>query len=324
MSKKIIKEQNKILVTGGGGMVGTDLKDIIPNAIFIHSKEYDLRRRDDTLEIFYKFKPLYCIHLAARVGGIKSNMTKNGTFFLDNIRMNTNVLEAAKEYSKSYNIVDKFKLLSILSTCIYPEKIEYPMKEEDIHNGTPHATNYGYAYAKRSLDIMSRAYREQYGSNFMTCVFNNLIGKNDNFDLNDSHVIPALIRKFYEAKNNKKDYVILWGDGTNLREFSYSKDMAKVLLFLLDKYEDQYPINVGNTQEYSIKEVAECISELIGFEGKIVWDSKEPSGIFKKPSSNQKFLDLGWKEEWYTDTKIALKEIVEYFTNNYPNLRGIK
>lgn len=326
MFKDIIGEQDKILITGGDGMLGDSFREFVPNAIFISHKKYDLKKREDTLEIFYKYKPFYCIHLAAKVGGLKANMNNGADFFYDNSLINLNVLESAKEYIKSYNIIDKFKLVSILSTCIYPDKnITYPLTEDQIHNGFPNETNYPYAYAKRNLDIQSRSYRKQFGCNFITAIPNNMFGKNDNYSLESSHLIPAIIRKIYEAKKNNEKEVLFWGTGEPKREFTYSKDIAKALLFLLEHYDKEYPINIGNTKEFTIKEIVEYISKMMNYEGNIIFDGNiKMNGQFRKPSSNQKFLDFGWKEEWYTETKIALKEIVEYFKNQYPNLRGIK
>ena len=148
---------------------------------------------------------------------------------------------------------------------------------------------------------MSRAYRQQYGCNFITAIPNNLYGENDNFDLENSHVIPAIIRKVWEAKLNNKPYIECWGDGSPLREFTYSEDIAKILLFLLENYDDPEPINIGNTDEYSIMQVAEMICSILEYNGKIRWNTKKPSGQYRKPSSNQKLLNLGWKKEWYTN-----------------------
>jgi len=254
------------------------------------------------------------IHLAAKVGGVNANSTFLGDFYYDNITINSNVLECTKNARVK-------KVVSLLSTCIYPDKVKYPLTEDQIHCGPPHVSNYAYAYAKRMLDIQSRAYRDQYGCNFITAVPNNLFGEFDNFHLEESHLIPALIRKIYEAKMRNSD-VTLWGDGSPLREFTYSKDVAKILAFLLKSYSEPEPINIGHTKEYSVLELAKKVSNILEFSGNIIWNTDKPSGQYKKPSSNQKLLNLGWREEEYTDLNLALNNTCCWFLDNYPNIRG--
>lgn len=304
-----------ILVTGGSGMVGNALKHLIPNAFFVSSENCDLKNVNDTKYMFKHLKPKKVIHLAAKVGGVKANSEYLGEFYTDNILINTNVLH----YSMVYKVE---KVLSLLSTCVYPDKVSYPLTEDQIHNGPPHESNYAYAYAKRMIDIQSRAYRKQYGCNFITVVPNNLFGEHDNFDLNNSHVIPAIIRKMYDAKDKNED-VILWGDGSPLREFTYSKDLAKILLFLIDSYNDEIPINVGNTNQYSIKNIAELIANKIQFNGKIIWDTTKPNGQYKKPSDNSRLINLGFNSDSYTNIDTALTNVCNWYTLNYPNIRGI-
>lgn len=309
-----MNKNSKILVTGGSGMIGVALQSVAPDAVFLSSKDCDLLDQKQTEEIFDHYKPDSVIHLAARVGGVKANYDNLGLFFADNMRININVLDAARKSNVG-------KLVSLMSTCVYPDAAHYPLTEDQINKGEPHYTNFAYAYAKRMLDVQSRAYRKQYGCNFITAIPNNLFGENDNFHLEDSHVLPAIIRKMYEAKINNKD-VVLWGDGSPLREFTYSIDLARILLFLLDNYSEPEPINIGNTEECSVKEVAKMIAEIIGFDGKIVWDSSKPSGQFKKPSDNTKLMNLGWKESDYTNLHDALVKTCSWFTENYPNVRG--
>jgi len=304
-----------ILVTGGSGMIGNALKHLIPNAFFVSSENCDLKNVNDTKYMFKHLKPKKVIHLAAKVGGVKANSEYLGEFYTDNILINTNVLH----YSMVYKVE---KVLSLLSTCVYPDKVSYPLTEDQIHNGPPHESNYAYAYAKRMIDIQSRAYRKQYGCNFITVVPNNLFGEHDNFDLNNSHVIPAIIRKMYDAKDKNED-VILWGDGSPLREFTYSKDLAKILLFLIDSYNDEIPINVGNTNQYSIKNIAELIANKIQFNGKIIWDTTKPNGQYKKPSDNSRLINLGFNSDSYTNIDTALTNVCNWYTLNYPNIRGI-
>jgi len=308
----------KILITGGTGMVGSAFKNIETEheLVLVGSKDYKLHRILPTRWMIQDIKPDAIIHLAAQVGGIKANMDYAGDFYRNNIRINTNVLDAAKIFKVE-------KVISLLSTCIYPDKVTYPLTEDQIHNGPPHSSNYAYSYAKRMLDIQSRAYRDQYGCNFITAIPNNLFGEHDNFDLESSHVLPAIIRKVYEAKLNGTN-VSLWGDGSSLREFTYSRDLAEILLFLLDHYNEPEPINVGNTNEVSIKEAAETICEIMNFKGEIIWDVTKPQGQYRKPSSNSKLLDLGWREKNYTDFKKALTKTCEWVILKYPDIRGIK
>ena len=229
--------------------------------------------------------------------------------------MNTNILDASYKFGVK-------KVVSLLSTCIYPDNSTYPLTEDQIHAGPPHESNYGYAYAKRMLDIHTKTLRQQYGKNYICAIPNNLYGENDNFNLNNSHVIPAIIRKIYEAKQENRD-VELWGDGKPLREFTYSKDIAKLLFFLLENYDDYEPINIGNTNEISIKCIANKIKKILDFKGNIIWNTNMPSGQYRKPSSNKKLLDLGWKKEDYTPLDEGLQLTVDWFLKNYPNVRGI-
>jgi GDP-L-fucose synthase len=308
----------RILVTGSSGMVGSAFQNInLPrnyDFLFAGSKECDLRHRENTFDMFQGLQPDYVIHLAARVGGVKGNTDYVADFYSENVRMNTNVLDAA-------HLTGVKKVISLLSTCVYPDSAAYPLTENQIQNGEPHKSNFGYAYAKRMLDVQSRAYRQQHGCNFITAVPNNLYGENDNFHLTDGHVIPALIRKVFEAWVNADPSVTFWGTGSPLREFTYSKDIARILLFLLENYNDPNPINIGTTGEVSIREVAETIIGYIGFTGDVIWDTDMPTGQHRKPSSNKKLLDLGWND--YTDFNTGLMNSCEWFKENYPNVRGI-
>ncbi len=300
----------KIVITGGTGMVGSafkrlDLDAEYPTRTEFHNNLYDVREKN-------------IIHLAAKVGGVKANTDEIGEFYRTNSIINQKLLHHA-------HCSDAKKVVSLLSTCVYPDKpyVTYPLTEDQLHLGPPHQSNFGYAYAKRMVDVMSRAYRQQYGCNFITAIPNNLYGENDNFDLENSHVIPAIIRKVWEAKINEKPCVECWGDGSPLREFTYSEDIARILLFLLENYDDPEPINIGNTQEFSIKEVVKMVCSILEYDGDILWNTEMPSGQYRKPSSNQKLLDLGWKKEWYTSLEKGLTKTCKWVIINYPNLRGI-
>lgn len=308
-------KKEKILVTGGTGLVGTALKEIIPNAIFLSSKNCDLRCRYTAHRTIKELNPDKIIHLAACVGGVGANQKGNALFYYDNIMINTNVLHSAY-------LTGVKKVLSLLSTCIYPENAPLPLKEEDINNGEPHKTNFGYAYSKRMLYIQSRAYREQYGCNFITIVPNNLFGPNDNFNLEKGHVIPSIIHKVYRSKYFDED-LILWGDGTPLREFTYVNDLVKIIMTCLKKYNDSEVLNVGNTQEFSIKYIAEFICSIMGYDSKkIIWDYTKPNGIFRKPSDNSRFLSLGiWGKENYISFENGIREACKWFIDNYETAR---
>lgn len=307
----------KILITGSSGMVGFSFLDLKNKYNFLRpsSKELNLLKYNDLNKFIKKEKPDAVIHLAAKVGGVKINTEKISDFYLDNIKINTNLLESCH----NNNIQ---KVVSLLSTCIYPDDIKYPLIENQIHNGPPHKSNYGYAYAKRMLDIHTKTLRQQYKRKYICAIPNNLYGENDNFDLENSHVIPALIRKIYEAKINNKN-VELWGDGSPLREFTYAKDISEILLFLLENYDSDEPVNIGNANEISIKELAEKISNLLSYKGEIIWNTNMPLGQYRKPSCNKKLLDLGWKKENYTSLDDGLKSTINWFLKNYPNVRGI-
>jgi GDP-L-fucose synthase len=255
------------------------------------------------------------IHLAARVGGVHSNSAYIADFFKDNILMNTNLLNSAQQHGTK-------KVVSLLSTCVYPDVAQYPLTPERFNDGPPHASNFGYAYAKRMVDVYSRALRQQYGCNFICAVPNNLYGLYDNFHLEDGHVIPAIIRKVHNAKLTNKT-PIFWGSGENLREFTFASDISKILLFLLENYNEALPVNIGTVQERSIKSVVDSICSFMGYTGPVKWDATKPSGQFRKPSSNTELLKLGWKNENYTSFEKGLKMTCEWYEQNYPNVRGV-
>ena len=314
----------KVLITGAEGMVGKALQNVLPNSKYNiiplpSSKNLDLRNRDKVFYCFDFYRPHYVVHLAARVGGVKANTDYPSDFYMDNIKMNTNVLEASLYYRVE-------KVLSFLSTCIYPDNATYPLTEDQIHNGPPHPSNYTYAYTKRMLDIQSRAFNEQYGGKkFVSIVPNNIYGKYDMFHLDNAHVIPAMIRKFHEANLNNTD-VMLWGDGNQLREFTYSDDIAKIIKMSLEKYDDLEPMNVGDPNQYEIKFIAQEISKIMNFNGNIIWDTSKPKGQFKKPSSHEKFEKfLKQNNQSFDFIKIqeGLKETCDWFVKTYPNIRGI-
>jgi GDP-L-fucose synthase len=308
----------KILITGGSGLVGSSFRSLTEDAIFPSRSELNLLDRNNVFKFIEKNDFTAIIHVAARVGGVAANTKYVADFYSDNILMNTNIIDAAVKNNVP-------NLVCCLSTCIYPDErnVVWPLTEEQLHNGEPHESNFGYAYAKRMVDIQLRAVRQQYNLNYISVTPNNLYGKNDNFDLNDGHVLPALIRKIWEAKINNKPYFEVWGDGEVYREFTYSEDIAKAILFCLKKYNSDKPINIGNTQEYLLKDVIGLLKNYLQYDGEIVFDVNKPKGQARKPTCNNRFLELGWKKEWFTPLEKGLKNTCEWFVENYPNVRGV-
>lgn len=309
----------KVLVTGGHGMVGSELREIRPDFLFPKKSELDLLSLGNVKNFFGERRGEIraVIHLAARVGGVKANSDFVADFFYQNSIMNQNLLQVCADEKIE-------KVVSMLSTCVYPDEkyVNYPLTEDQLHAGPPHDSNFGYAFAKRMLDVQSRAYRKQHGCNFVTAIPNNMYGLNDNYDLESSHVVPALIRKFYEAKTEKKDHVIIWGTGSPKREFTFARDAAKISLWLLENYDGENPVNIGNTGSITIKELVHIISEEVGFNGSLVFDESKPDGQFEKPSSNEKLMSLGWDGK-YTNLIAGIRETVEHFSRSYPHVRGI-
>jgi|TARA_B100000287_G_scaffold430665_1_gene486352 GDP-L-fucose synthase len=299
---------NKVLITGGTGLVGSS----ISQGIKLSSKDGDLRDLDKTLEIFDRHKPNKVIHCAGRVGGLGGNMNYKGEFFYDNIMMNTNVIEAARRTGVE-------KLVCFLSTCVFPDDVEYPLTEEKVHLGEPHFSNYPYAYAKRMADIQIRAYREQYGIEYVSVIPTNIYGPHDNFNIETGHVLPSLIHKCYLAQQNNTDFVI-WGTGKPLREFIFSKDIAKLTEWVLDNYTDEQPIIFSTSDAVTIKDVVDLIVEYMNFKGNVVWDRDKPDGQYRKPSSTAKLESLIPDYE-FTSVEDGLKETVEWFHSNYESLR---
>ena len=312
----------KILVTGGTGMLGGAVaaEPTHHELIMVGSGDADLTDAKQAMSIITDTNPDAILHLAAKVGGVKGNMDNMANFYEDNTLINLNVLRSARLHSLARD--KHIKLLSVLSTCIYPDQVQYPLTVQQIHNGPPHDSNFGYAYAKRMLDVHARAVKEQYGLQWMSAVPNNIYGQYDNFSLKSSHVVPALIRKIYEGKNKNKK-VVLWGDGSALREFTYSRDVGNILLWMIDNYHSSVPLNIGNTEEYTMSEVASIICDIIGYSyDDILWDATKPSGQLRKPSDNTTFLNEH-KDFKYTPLTRGLILTCEWFIEQYPNLRGV-
>ena len=301
--------KNKILITGGNGLVGSEFKG--DQYFKPSSKEYDLTDRDQTYRLMLKeFDGI--IHCAAKVGGLGSNMNYKGEFFYNNIMMNTNVIEGAR-LSKVKNLV------AFLSTCVFPDNVDYPLTEKKIHLGPPHFSNDAYAYAKRMADVQIRAYKEQYGLNYKTVIPSNIYGPNDNYDLVNGHVLPSLIHKCYLARENKTPLTI-WGSGKPLREFIFSQDVAKLTEWVLYNYNENEPIILSTSEEVSINDVVGIIVELMNFKGDVIFDSSKPDGQFRKPSDNSKIKNY-LPEFKFTPLYDGLKETIEYFEKNYNLVR---
>jgi len=308
-----------VIVTGAAGLLGSEVVNHSKDAVGITSKDCNLIESAHLIGQISHERPDYktVIHCAARVGGVKANTDYVAEFFDDNMKMNMNVLSECRD--------SKLKLVSVLSTCIYPDEkwVTYPLTEEQLHKGPPHPSNFGYAYAKRMLEVQSRAYRQQFGCNFISAVPNNLYGPNDNYDLEAGHVVPALIRKFHEAQIRGDDRVVIWGTGKPLRDFTFARDAAKIILWLAENFDGPEPINIGNPEEVSIKELVEIIGEEMNFKGRADFDTTKPDGQYRKPCSNAKLRSLGWDGE-YISLRIGLRETIRLFKERYPNVRGVK
>jgi len=320
-------DKHIIMVTGGTGLVGKGIqmalekeKKINPNShlneewVFLSSKDGDLRNAQETKKIFERVKPTHVIHLAARVGGLFANMKYKVEFFRENVMINDNVMECCKDFKVK-------KLVSCLSTCIYPDKVEYPLTEEKIHLGAPHTSNEGYAYAKRLVEVLSRLYSEEYGCNFTSVIPTNIYGCHDNFSIDGGHVIPGLIHKCYLAKQNNTNFTI-WGSGKPLRQFIYNVDLAELMIWTLRSYNSSEPLilSVAEEDEISIGEVAHMIAESMEFKGEVIFDTTKSDGQFRKPASNKKLTGLH-PEFKFTSLKEGLATTVKWFEENYSKAR---
>jgi GDP-L-fucose synthase len=305
----------RVLVTGGTGLIGRALFSEVPREAskqwyFASSGDADLRDMKQVLNLFERIQPTHVIHLAAKVGGLFSNMKYKVEFYRDNIQMNDNIMEASRIFKIE-------KLISCLSTCIFPDKTSYPIDETMIHNGPPHSSNDAYAYAKRMIDTMNRAYKEEYGCNFTSIIPTNIYGPCDNYHLADSHVIPGLIHKCFIAKRDNTPFIIS-GTGTPLRQFIYSHDLARLILWTLYNYNEVEPIilSVDEADEISIRDIAYAIADACEFRGDIIFDTTKSDGQFKKTASNRKLRNY-LPDFAFTPIKEGIQHSVKWFIENY-------
>lgn len=316
--------KKKCLITGATAVLGTAFKNLINenkissfydnvDFVFIGSKDCNLINKDEVYELFKKHNFSYVMHLAAVSGGVGlASANFQATLFYNNLMMLLNLLEASREFKIE-------KTLLTLSTGMYSPSIEMPYKESSLHKGLAHDGLYGYYYAKRMMEPALRAYRDQYKMNIIGVVPNGIFGENDNFDLQGAPLVPALIRRFHEAKE-KNSNIEVWGNGSALREWTYSKDMAKAFLWCFENYNSEKILNVGSTEENSVKDIAFMIAELIGFDkSNIFFDTTKPEGVHKKSTDNSEFVNISSFE--YTKFKESLKLTIDWFQDckkNHP------
>jgi GDP-L-fucose synthase len=304
----------KILVTGGKGFLGTAvvnalLKHNVPKKqiIITDSKKDDLRSLKNCQRVTKGIDVV--IHLAARVGGIGYNQENPGTLFYDNLTIGVHLMEEAR-------LAKVKKFVAIGTVCAYPKYTAVPFKEEDLWNGYPEETNAPYGLAKKMLLVQAQAYRQQYGFNAIYLLPVNLYGPGDNFDPRSSHVIPALIRKFVEAKEQKQPTVTIWGTGKATREFLYVGDAAEAIILATQKYDKADPINIGASFEISIKKLALLIKEIVRYKGKVIWDTSKPDGQPRRCLNTTKAKkEFGFKAK--TNFKKGLKETIAWYKKNY-------
>ncbi len=305
----------KILVTGGTGLLGSALQKQCPDAVYVGSKDYDLRRFDEAERMFGEIKPTRVIHLAANVGGVKKNAEQNATLFSDNVLINTNVIEAAIQGGVK-------RLISILSSCcfkIYPDK---PSTESDLHEGAPFAGNLGYGYAKRMLDIHSRLAWEQHRLQFSSITPATMYGLNDNWDLESGHVVAALIRRTFIAKERGEPLTV-WGSGNAVRQFVLADDVARLLLEEIDTFDGPDNMIVAPDSGVSIRDLTSMIAELMNFKGEIIFDQSKPEGQLKRVLISEKFKKR-YPEFSFTPLRSGLKMTIDWFLKNYKTARVLK
>lgn len=302
----------RVCVTGGGGFLGSyvveKLRERGAQEIFVPRKrDYDLVSQEAVKQLLSDANPDIIIHLAAQVGGIGANRAHPAEFFYNNLMMGVQLQHEAWRYG-----VEKF--VGIGTVCAYPKFAPVPFREEDLWNGYPEETNAPYGLAKKMLLVQSQTYREQYGFNAIFLLPVNIYGPRDNFDLETSHVIPALIRKCVEAKERGDESIVAWGDGSPTREFIYVEDAAEGIVLASERYEDSEPVNIGSASEISIRELITLIAKLTGFEGKLIWDTSKPNGQpRRKLDTSRAEKAFGFRAT--TDFEMGLRRTIDYYCN---------
>jgi len=301
----------RILVTGSSAVLGTAIRSIsieYPKYefIFITSSDCNLTDAPATIRFVDGCRPDAILHLAAVSGGIGLSIRHPATMLRDNILMTFSVLEAARKCHVK-------KTIMTLTTGMYPVNAHLPLKEEYIHDGYPHESNYGSSFAKRLIDPAIRAYREEYDKNVIGLIPGGIFGENDNFNYDDAPMVPSLIRRFYENRSNNEK-IIIWGDGTPLREYTYSQDLARIYMWVLEHYDDIQILNIGSTEENSVRDIAFMIAEIMGIDkDRICFDKTKPLGIFRKNTDNSRLIALS--DFKYTPFRDGLEKTIQWFCN---------
>ena len=308
-----MENNSRVYVAGHRGLVGSAIVRNLEakgftNIITRTHAELDLTNQADVRRFFEEEKPEYVFLAAAKVGGIHANNTYPADFIYDNLMIQNNVIKAAHDFKVT-------KLLFLGSTCIYPKMAPQPIREEYLLTGALEETNEAYAVAKIAGLEMCKFFKRQYGDNFISCMPTNLYGPNDNFDLKNSHVLPALIRKFHEAKVNGSEVVEVWGTGTPLREFIYVDDMAAACVFLMENYDGEQHVNIGTGEEVSIRQLAETVKEVVGFEGELVFNTNMPDGTPRNLTTVDKLHGLGFMHK--VSLNDGIRMAYEWFLENY-------
>ena len=307
---------NNVLILGSTGLVGSNLykkyKETYPekNILTPNRNQLNLTNLNDTIEYLLTNKPDLVFLCAAKVGGIKANNESKATFITQNLKIQTNVIEGCF-------LSGVKKLVFLGSSCIYPKYCDIPIKEDYLMSGKLEPTNDAYAIAKIAGIKMCQSYRDQYNKDYISVMPCNLYGPGDNFDLNNSHVLPALIRKFHEAKKNNLETVEIWGTGKPMREFLYVEDLADALIFLSENYSSEEIINVGTGEDISIKSLAQLIAKELKYDGDIIFNSNYPDGTMRKVMDISKISSIGWKPK--TSLEEGIRKTYEYYKQKYGN-----
>lgn len=313
MDKFTIKSDDLILITGATGFLGHHIEPVVRNAyrnkiVTVGSSDYDLTYEANVEKMYKNINPSIVIHLAAYVGGIGANRQYPAEFFFRNIMINSLTIHYAYKLGVR-------KLITLIGGCSYPALAKSPMDESQMWEGFPQFESAPYSVAKKMALVQSESYRRQYNFNSIVLIPGNVYGEHDNFSLEDAHVIPAMIRKFYEAKQAGNDKVVLWGSGRPIRDFVYSSDVAKLIPYFLENYNTSEPINISTGLGVSIKEVAEIIKDLVGYKGQLVWDSSKPDGQMNKIFSADKLNSLGLS--CLTILREGLTKTIKWFIENH-------